>query len=287
MWSVSNPHPAGKERNSTSHNWASFPSPPPLPVELKLQGFTKRESFGENPLIFHFHWSLLKLSLSSSHSPWRWMVLRPECHAWTQGPLLGPKSLMPFVQTDFHVAFHIQSSRSGYADCHRRTLPEWDSYNNVLENNQLKGRQPLKCVFLYHPDSPTKRIDSSTLNSNEMHVLGAIKMTLSQSRRERWKEMNIWVIEYRKSDDSGWRTRIAISVHSRLGLWCAHGLPHHWAKAGWPKSKGCPSHTWQPSPGTKNGWLGWPDPLLWSTLRKHKTWDLESACLDLGASAPT
>lgn len=39
------------------------------------------------------------------------------------------------------------------------------------------------------------------LNSDEMHVLKSIKMTLSQSRSERLKEMNVWVIEYRMSSD--------------------------------------------------------------------------------------
>lgn len=46
------------------------------------------------------------------------------------------------------------------------------------------------------------------LNSDEMHVLKSIKMTLSQSRRERLKEMNVWVIEYRMSNDRGWRMRL-------------------------------------------------------------------------------
>lgn len=59
-----------------------------------------------------------------------------------------------------------------------------ETHNSVVENKQLKGRQPLKYVLLYQPDSPTKLTDSSTFNSNEMHVPGAIKMTLSQSRRE-------------------------------------------------------------------------------------------------------
>lgn len=45
----------------------------------------------------------------------------------------------------------------------------------------MKRKGSLKYVFLYQPDSPKKKklIDSSTLNLNEMHVLGAIKMTLS------------------------------------------------------------------------------------------------------------
>ena len=93
-----------------------------------------------------------------------------------------------------------------------------ETHNSVLENNQLKGREPLKYVFLYQPDSPTKLIDCTTLNSNEMHVLSAIKITLSQSRRERLNEMNMWVIEYRISSDRGWRMRIAISVQPQLGL---------------------------------------------------------------------
>lgn len=51
-------------------------------------------------------------------------------------------------------------------------------------------------------------MDSSMLNSDEMHVLKSIKMTLSQSRSERLKEMNVWVIEYRMSSDREWRMRL-------------------------------------------------------------------------------
>lgn len=50
LWSISNPHPAGQGENSTSHNWASLPTPPPLPIELRWEEFTQRKLFGENSL---------------------------------------------------------------------------------------------------------------------------------------------------------------------------------------------------------------------------------------------
>lgn len=178
MWSVSNPHPAGQEENSTSHiellhltsasaSWVevirvyseqvtwgeSSRSPfPPVAIEMLIvqthiqsslcicgglvPGPPPSWSISQDNKICRCSTSSYKMvqyswpsvatgsvsagsasagsaSADSNNlwipradcSPWRHVVLRSECQPCTQGPLLGLKTLMPFLETGSQVAF--------------------------------------------------------------------------------------------------------------------------------------------------------------------------------------